>query len=73
MLSLTKIEERHHGSLLILRWISLEDLGDDCFILRRELEGDAGVVLGGVSVLLQSVSWGLKDGRTAALELYMSP
>ena len=51
MLSLSKIEYGHHGSLLVLGWISLEDLFDELVVLLVELEGDVGVVLGGISML----------------------
>lgn len=51
-LALAEVEQRHDGRLLVLRRVSLEDLGDDGFILGRELEGDVGVVVGRVSVLM---------------------
>lgn len=51
MLALTQVEQWHHGGLLILRRVSLEDLGDECLILRVELERDIRVVVGGVSML----------------------
>jgi hypothetical protein len=51
MLALAQVEQRHHGCLLVLRRVTLEDLGDDGLILRGELEGNVGVVVGGVAML----------------------
>lgn len=51
VLALTQIEDGHNGSLLVLRRVTLEDFGNDGFILGVELEGDIGVVVGGVAVL----------------------
>lgn len=50
-LALSEIEQRHHGGLLVLWWVAGEDLLDERIVLLAELEGDAGVVLGGVAVL----------------------
>lgn len=55
VLSLAEIEQRHAGGLLVLRGVSLEDLGNDGLIFRVELEGDIGVVVWGISVLENSV------------------
>lgn len=54
MLALAEVQQRHDCGLLVLWWVPLEDLGDDGFILGGKFEGDAGVVVGRVSVLLQS-------------------
>ena len=51
VLALGEVEQRHHGGLLVLRRVPLEDLGDDGLILLVELEGYVGVVVGGVAVL----------------------
>lgn len=51
VLALAKVQNRHHGGLLVLRRVALEQLGDDGLILRREFEGDVGVVVGSVAVL----------------------
>lgn len=53
MLALAQVQQRHDCGLLVLWWVPLEDLGDDGFILGGKFEGDAGVVVGCVSVLLQ--------------------
>lgn len=51
MLALTQVEQRHHGRLLVLWRVALEDLGDDALVLLRELERDIGVVIGCVAML----------------------
>lgn len=51
VLALAQVQQRHDGRLLVLRGVPLEDLGDDGLVLRGELEGDVGVVHGGVAVL----------------------
>lgn len=51
VLALAEVEQGHDGALLVLGGVSLEDLGNDGLILLVELEGDFGVVVGGVSVL----------------------
>lgn len=51
VLALAQVQQRHDGRLLVLGRVPLEDLGDDGLVLRSELEGDVGVVLGGVAVL----------------------
>lgn len=40
MLSLAQVEEGHHGCFLVLRGITLEDLGDDFLADGIEFEGD---------------------------------
>jgi hypothetical protein len=56
MLTLSKIEKGHASSLLVLGRVALEDLGDDGLVLLAELEGDVGVVVIGVAVLVLGVS-----------------
>lgn len=51
VLALTQIQHRHHGGLLVLWGIALEDLIDDLEVLLGELEGEGGVILGGIAVL----------------------
>lgn len=51
MLALAEVEQGHDSGLLVLRGVALEDLGNDSLILGVELEGDVGVVVGGVAVL----------------------
>ncbi len=51
VLALAQVEQRHHGGLLVLRRVALEDLGDERLVLRVELERDGGVVVGRVPVL----------------------
>jgi hypothetical protein len=51
MLSLSEIENGHHCGLFVLGWVSLEDLFDEFVVLLVELERDAGIVLGGISML----------------------
>lgn len=53
MLALAEIKQRHHGGLLVLWRVSLEDLGYDGLILGCEFERDGGVVVGCVSVLFE--------------------
>lgn len=50
-LSLSQVEERHDGGFLVLGWVARQDLFDDGLVLGGELEGDGGVVFGGVAVL----------------------
>jgi hypothetical protein len=50
-LSLSQIQQRHDGSLLVLRRVSLQDLIDELVVLLGELEWDAGVVLGSIAML----------------------
>lgn len=51
MLTLTKIENGHDGSLLVLRGVFLENLCDDGLILLVELEGNIGVVVRCIAML----------------------
>ena len=51
VLTLTEIEQGHDGRLLVLRRVALDDLLDDLFVVGRELEGEVGVVVGGVTML----------------------
>jgi hypothetical protein len=51
VLALAQVEQGHDGGLFVLRRVALEDLGDDGLIFGSELEGDVGVVVGGVAVL----------------------
>jgi hypothetical protein len=53
VLALSEVQQRHDGRLLVLWWVPLEDLGDDGFIFGGKFEGDAGVVVGCVSMLLR--------------------
>ena len=50
-MALSEVEEGHDGGLLVLRWVAGEDLLDELVVLLGELEGEGGVVLGGVAVL----------------------
>ena len=52
VLALAEVEKRHDRGLLVLRRVALQDLGDELLVLRGELEGDAGVVVGSVAVLV---------------------
>ena len=56
MLPLAEIEQRHHGGLLVLRWVAGEHLLDKLLILRRELEGDGRVVVGRVAMHVEGVA-----------------
>ena len=51
MLSLAKVEQGHYSCFLILRRISLQNLGNELLIDIVEFEGDVGIVVGGVAVL----------------------
>ena len=51
MLSLAKIKQGHYSCLFVLRWISLQDFGDELLIDAVEFERDVGIVVGGVAVL----------------------
>ena len=50
-LSLAEVEKWHNGGFLVLGWVARQDLFDDGLVLGGELEGDGGVVFGGVAVL----------------------
>lgn len=56
VLALAEVEERHDSGLLVLRGVSLEDLGHDLFILGVELEWEVGVVVRSIPVLQQKSS-----------------
>lgn len=70
VLTLAEVEEGHDGCFFVLGGVALEDLGDDFLVLVGELEGDGGVVVGGVAVLfflkfsLHSIfiAWGKRGG-----------
>jgi hypothetical protein len=51
MLSLSKIQKGHYGCLFVLGRIAFEDLIDEPVILLCELEGDAGIILRGITML----------------------
>lgn len=51
VLALAQVEQRHDGRLLVLRGVAGDNLLDELLILRREFEGDLGVVLGRVAML----------------------
>jgi hypothetical protein len=51
VLALSEVEERHDGSLLVLRRVPGDNLLDELLVLRRELKGDFGIVLRRVAVL----------------------
>lgn len=68
VLALAEVEQRHHGSLLVLRGIPREHLLDELLILGRELEGDRGVVVGSIAVHHEGVAAnGRRDGEGAPL------
>ena len=52
MLSLTEVENGHDGSFLVLWWVSFENLIYELLVLGGEFEGDAGVVIGRIAVLI---------------------
>ena len=51
MLSLAEIEEGHHSCLLVLRWVPLEDLGDELLVDGIEFERNLRIVIGCITVL----------------------
>jgi hypothetical protein len=53
MLPLTEIKEGHNGSFFVLWWIAFEDLFYEPLILWGEFEGDRGVIVVGISVLMR--------------------
>lgn len=55
ILSLAQVKDGHDSSLSILGWIAFHDLLDHFLVLRGEFEGDAGIVLGAVSVLQKGI------------------
>lgn len=56
MLPLSKVEKGHHSRLLVLGRVALEDLINKLVVLFGELEGDAGIVDGGISMLMEAIS-----------------
>jgi hypothetical protein len=67
MLPLTQVQNGHHGGLLVLRRVPLEDLGDDSLIGGCELERDVGVVVGSVAVHHEGVASPLRGQRKCAI------
>lgn len=51
VLPLSEVQERDHGRLLVLRWITTDDFCSDLAVCLVELERDGRVVVVGVSVL----------------------
>lgn len=51
VLALSEVEQRHDSGFLVLRGVSCEDFLDELLILGVELERDARVVFGRVTVL----------------------
>ena len=51
MLALSQIQNRHDSRFFVLGRVAGEDFLDEFLICGVELEGDGGVVVGGVSVL----------------------
>jgi hypothetical protein len=69
VLALAEIEDRHNGGLLVLGWVSLEDLCDKLLILGVELERDIGVIVGRVAMHLKGVALAARGaGYGAGLE-----
>jgi hypothetical protein len=70
MLPLTEIKEGHNGSFFVLWWITFEDLFYEPLILWGEFEGNRGVIVVGISVLMrESVGvreWEHWSSRTTA-------
>jgi len=56
MLSLSEIQQGHHGCLFVLRGVAFQDLINEPVVLLCELEGNACVVLGGISMLESKLS-----------------
>lgn len=54
VLLLCDLEQGNHGRLLVLRRVLCDDLLGNLLVLRVQLEGDVGVVVGRVSVLLHA-------------------
>ena len=51
VLALAQIQQRHDSRLLVVGGVPAEDLLDQLLVLRAELEGERGVVVGRVAVL----------------------
>lgn len=73
MLSLTKIKNGHHGSLLVLWWVALQDLLDQFVVLLGELEGSAGIVLGTVTVLYKNPMSAIEAFESIHLSFLANP
>jgi hypothetical protein len=54
VLALAQVQQGHDGGLFVLRRVAGDNLFDELVVLFGELEGDRGVVLGGVAVLCGS-------------------
>jgi hypothetical protein len=54
VLALTQVQQGHDGGLLVLWRVAGDNLFDEFVVLFGELEGDRGVVSGGVAVLYSS-------------------
>jgi hypothetical protein len=64
VLALAEVEQRHNGGLFVLRGVAGDNLLDEFLILRREFEGNRGIVLGRIAVL-QAVSAEPLGGQAA--------
>jgi hypothetical protein len=51
VLPLPQVQDGHHGGLLVLGGVSAEDLFDELIVLRRELEGNRGIIDGRIAML----------------------
>jgi hypothetical protein len=51
MLSLSEIQKGHHSCLFVLGRVAFKDLIDELVILLCEFEGNAGIILRGISML----------------------
>lgn len=70
VLALAQVEQRHHGSFLVLRWVPPQNLGHYGLIFRRESEGYSGVVVECVAVLI-SVKMFPEFPRGLAIYIYI--
>lgn len=55
MLPLSEIQQWHHSSFLVLWGVAFQDLLDELVILLRELEWDASIIVGRVTMLIHAV------------------
>jgi hypothetical protein len=55
MLALSKIQQWHHGRLLVLWWVALQDLIDELVVLLSELKGNIRIVFWSITVLIKSI------------------
>ena len=62
MLSLAKVQKWHHCGLLVLAWVSGNDLFDELLILRRELKRNGRIVDRCVSMLIDMLMNGFDCG-----------